>query len=177
LTAAFAALSATGSQSAREKLAKIEQEKLPPRAVVAFTPAELNAYAAEQVRTAVGDAVRQPRLEFDAAAITGSAQVDFVKLQTSRGQPPGMILRWLLRGEKPVSVRVRLSSAKGQARVDIEEVRVSGIPLTGSALELVIDYYLRPRYPEVAIAEPFELRHKVDRLEVSPAGLKVHIRG
>jgi hypothetical protein len=61
--------------------------------------------------------------------------------------------------------------------VDVEEVRVSGIPLTGSALDLVIDYYLRPRYPDVAIGEPFELRHNVDRLDISPAGLKVHIRG
>jgi hypothetical protein len=160
----------------RHKIHQIETESLRPGARITFTTDEINAYAREQVATAVGDAIKQPRVEFASGQATGSAVVDFVKLQTQRGQPPGALLRWALRGEKPIKVRLRFRSGNGEGRVDVEEVELAGVPLTGRALDLVIDYYLRPRYPDIAIGEPFELRHKVERIDLTALGVLVTIR-
>jgi hypothetical protein len=124
----------------------------------------------------VGDAIREPKLVFDSGRATGSALVDFVRLQTDRGQPPGMMLRWLLRGEKPISVSLRFHSAKGEGQVDIEQVEVAGVPVSGRALDLLIDYYLKPRYPDLAIGEPFVLRHNVEQIDLTALGVLIRIR-
>ncbi|MEZ5356369.1 MAG: hypothetical protein R2762_27355 [Bryobacteraceae bacterium] len=162
--------------SARRKVQAIEAERLGPGARVTFSNAEINAYAAEQVRTAVGDAIRNTKIDFSSGRATGSALVDFLRLQSDRGEPPGMMLRWLLRGEKPISVTVRFQSAHGEGQVDVEQVAVSGVPISGRALDLLIDYYLRPRYPEIAIGEPFELRHRVDRIDLTALGVLVRLK-
>ncbi|MEZ5401538.1 MAG: hypothetical protein R2729_17835 [Bryobacteraceae bacterium] len=163
------------ASSAKRKIQSIESERLPAGSRITFSTEEINAYAAAQVSASVGDAIREPRLEFDSGRATGSATVDFVRLQTQRGQPPGTLLRWMLKGEKPVSVRVRFRSANGEGQVDVEEVSISGVPLSGRALDLLIDYYLRPRYPEVAIGEPFDLRHKVEQIDLTALGVLVRI--
>lgn len=166
----------TAVATTRQKIQQIETESLKPGARVTFTTGEINAYAREQVMAVVGDAIKQPKLEFASGRATGSAVVDFVKLQTQRGQPPGALLRWALRGEKALTVRLRFRSANGEGQVDVEEVELAGVPLSGRALDLVIDYYLRPRYPDIAIGEPFELRHKVDRIDLTALGVLVTIR-
>ena len=43
--------------------------------------------------------------------------------------------------------------------------------LTGRALELVIEYYVLPRFPEAAIGRWFPLRHNVKTIAVKPAGI------
>ncbi len=39
----------------------------------------------------------------------------------------------LFAGERPVMVTARFSSANGKARVDVERVEISGVPIQGSA--------------------------------------------
>lgn len=161
----------------RNKVVQIEEERLAPGANVFISLAEANLYAAEEVRKAVGDGIRVPKVELGAGTATGSGWVDFIKVQTNRGQPPGMLAMLLLRGEKHVSVTVKLKAVKpGEAQVDIQSVEVAGVPVSGSLMQLLIDYYIVPRYPEVVIGKPFELRHKVDRIDISPRGVNVVIR-
>jgi hypothetical protein len=161
--------------SVRRKIDQIEMEKLPAGSRVLITPAEANLYAAVEVRKAVADGIRAPRVAISTGTATGSGWVDFVKVQTSRGQPPGLLATALLSGEKHVSVTVTLKSSGGQARVDVQKVTIAGIPISGALLDLMIEYYLVPRYPEVVIGRPFQLRHKVDRIDLSPRGIDVLI--
>lgn len=161
--------------SAKRKVEQIESGRLPAGTTVAITAAEANAYAYQTVREEAPEGVRNPKLTFAAGAVTGSALIDFVKLQTSRGQPPGMLLAMLLRGERPVSVSVRVKSAAGKCQVDIEQVSVSNIPVSGRALDLLIEYYLLPRYPDVVIGKPFDLRNRVESITLTPRGADVRI--
>jgi hypothetical protein len=55
----------------------------------------------------------------------------------------------------------------------VDRVEVSGIPLSGSALDYIIDNYLHEYYPDAKIGRPFELAHNIDRLEVRPTGVQV----
>ena len=160
---------------AKSKLDRIAKEQLDPGARVSLTPKELNAYAEHEVKRAVPDGIRNPRLELGSGVATGTAMVDFAKVRTAQGNPPGWFMSRLLSGEHTVSVTARIQSGAGKARVDVQRVEVSGIPIEGQVLDWMIDNYLRPRYPEAKIGQPFELGHRMERLEVRPSGVNVHI--
>lgn len=172
---AFLALICTGTadeyQSAKRKALLIENDKVPPRGSVAFTLGEVNAYAAEEARQQVPEGLRSPSIALGAGTARGTALIDFAKVQTARGNPPNMLLGWLLRGERQVTVDVAIQSGNGTARIDVQSVTVGSATLSGRALDMVIEYYVLPRFPDAAIGRPFQLRHNIKQANVSPSGV------
>ncbi len=174
---ALAAAPSADYQRAARKIETIRADKAAKRSTVAFTPAEINAYAAHELLAAVPAGARNPRIVLRAGGATGSAMLDFVKLRTAEGEPPGRLMSWLLGGERPVAVTVRLRSSGGWCTVFVDSVEISGIPVRGAMLEWLIENYLVPRYPEAKIGKPFQLEHNMDRIEVSASGVRVVMGG
>jgi hypothetical protein len=164
-------------ESARRKADLIENDQAKPGAVISFSVAEANAYAREEARREVGEGLRNAKVWFSAGKASGSAVVDFVKLQTEKGRPPGLLLRWMLQGEKEVQVSVKVEARDGKAKIDIDEVYLEGVGIPKGAVDLLIEYYLLPRFPEAKIGEWFELRHRVERITVTQAGVQMKIKG
>ena len=158
-------------QNAKRKALLIETDKVPPQGSVSFTPGEVNAYAAEEARKEVPEGLRSPQITLGPGTIRGSALIDFSKVQTARGNPPGLLLSFLLRGERQVTVDVSVQSGNGAARADVQSVTVGNATLSGRALDMVIEYYVLPRFPDAAIGRPFQLRHNVKRIAVAPSGV------
>ncbi|MBM3796726.1 MAG: hypothetical protein FJW31_22330 [Acidobacteria bacterium] len=169
VSAAFATLAEY--QSAKRKALLIETDRVPPQGSVFFTPGEVNAYAAAEARKEVPNGLRNPRIMLGSNTMTGSALIDFEQVQTASGNPPGALLGWLLRGERVVTVQVGVRSGQGSAQVDVRSVTVSGATLSGRALDAIINYYVLPRYPEAASGRPFQLRHNVREVAVTPGGV------
>ncbi len=67
----------------------------------------------------------------------------------------------------------QIHSGGGQAVVNLERVEVSGIAVSGRALDYLIRNFLWTYYPEAKVGRPFELAHHIERLEVRPA--QVHV--
>ncbi len=143
--------------------------------MVSFSVREINAYARAEVRNHIPEGVRDPHFVLGESRVTGSAYVDFLKLRRGQGKPVSWLIARLLEGERKVEGTVRVKSGRGEAQVDVERVEVSGIRMSGAALEFLIENFVVPRYPEVKIGEPFELDHRVDRIEVKPSGVRVMI--
>jgi hypothetical protein len=158
-------------RSAKRKALLIETDKAPPQGSVAFTLAEVNAYAAEEARQEVPEGLRSPKITLGEGTARGTALIDFAKVQSARGEPPNMLLGWLLRGERPVSVDVAIQSGNGAARIDVQSVTVGSATISGRALEMLIEYYVLPRFPDAAIGRPFELRHNIKQATVTPSGV------
>lgn len=163
-------------RSARRKLDLIQNEQVPAGSSVTLRPRELEAYAAREVQTVAPEGVRDPRLELASGRATGSAHIDFPKLRQSTGKPLGWLMSRLLAGERPVRVTARIRSGGGRATVDLERVEVSGLALGGAALEFLIHNFVLPYYPNAKIGQPFELAHRIDRLEARPGEVRVVIR-
>ena len=81
----------------------------------------------------------------------------------------------LLDGERPVSVTARIRSANGQATVDVQKVEISGIAIDGGTLDFLIQNFLLAMYPDAVIGKPFEIGHRIDRLNITPAAVGVVI--
>ena len=158
--------------SAKQKFDSIEGGRLRPGAHVTLSYPELTAWAEKEAPRGV----RNPRLratERDVA--TGTALIDFAKLERSQGRQPGWLMSKLLEGERPVSVTARIRSSAGRATVDVERVQISGITIDGRTLDFLIQNFLLAMYPDAVVGKPFELGHRMERIDVAPAAVGVVI--
>jgi len=175
IAAVLAALAFAGVEdygSARRKLDLIDSDRLRPGARVTLTARELNAYVAHEVPPGV----RDTKLQIVSPGVaTGSALIDFGKVRRAQGHPPGWLMSKLLDGERPVSVTARIASDNGWAKVKVERVEVSGVEIDGKTLDFLVQNLLLPLYPNAAVDRPFELGHRIERLEVQPASLGIVI--
>lgn len=158
--------------TAVRKFTDIEAGKLRPGTRVTLSAGELTAYAAHQAPPGVRDA--QVRLVAPGVA-TGTAMVDFTRLQRAQGYEPGWLMSHFFSGERPVAVTVRIRSGAGQATVDVQRVEVAGVVVDGSTLDFLIRNFLLPMYPDAAVGRPFELGNRIEKLDVQPAAVGVVI--
>jgi len=49
------------------------------------------------------------------------------------------------------------------------------VAIDGKTLQFLIDNVLLPLYPDTAIGRPFDLGHRIERLDVQPGGVTVAI--
>jgi hypothetical protein len=161
---------------AKRKIDSIAEERVRPGATVSLTASEINAYVRREAAEAVPQGLRNVVIRLPAAGqATGEGVVDFSKLAS--GQSAGnWLLRSLLEGERPVSVTVSVESGGGTALVRIERVEISGVTLDGRTLQFLLDNFVRPRYPDAKIGEPFPLRHNVEAILVRPDRVDVKIK-
>jgi len=177
LTGPFLVYSARSDYaSCQRKFDLIENDKLKAGAKVTLSPSELNAYVEQELPKVVPQGVREPKLQLGVGTATGSAMIDFVKLQSAQGKPPGWLMRQLLQGERPVAVTARIESAAGRATVNVQKVEISSVTIEGRMLDYLIHNYLLPYYPDAKVGEPFELSHNIDRLEVQPTRVDVILK-
>jgi len=165
----------TDYEAAIHKVSLIEHDRLKPGSRVELTLAELNAYARQEVAEVAPDGVRNARLELGPGTATATALIDFGKLRRAEGKPPGRLLAYLLDGERPVTITARIRSSGGTATVDVERVEISDVTIEGRLLDFVIHNYVMQAYPNAKVGEPFELGHRIERLDVQPAAVGILI--
>ena len=149
--------------SVKRKFSEIEGERLRPGTRVVMTRRELDAYVAREAPPGV----RNPQVELQAGVAKGTALIDFGKVRRAQGYRPGWLMSKLLDGERPVSVTARIRSGNGQATVDVQSVEISGIQIDGRTLDFLIQNFLLAMYPTAAVGRPFELGHRIERLDVA----------
>ena len=160
--------------SARRKFALIASDRLKPGSVVDLTLPELNAYAQQEAALLPG--VREPKLELPGEqTVVASAVIDFGEFRRGQGIQQGWLTSQLLDGERPVRVLARIQSEGGTATVDVQKVEVSGVAIDGAALDFLIRNLLLPVYPSAVVGRPFELGHRMRKLEVGRSGVRVWI--
>lgn len=173
VAAAVAAAAAyTEYSSARQKIDSIESGRLPSGSRVNLTYPEIAAWVAHEAPPGV----RNPQVRVTTPGVAiGTALVDFAKVSRSQGREPGWLLNKLFSGEHPVSVTAHIRSGSGRATVDVDRVEISGLAIDGRTLDFLIQNVLLPLYPTAAIGRPFELGDRIERFDVHPAGVAVHI--
>jgi hypothetical protein len=162
--------------SAQHKFDLIENGRVRPGSRVSLSERELNAYVQQELPKVVPQGVREPKLQLGPGTATGSALIDFLKLESAHGTSPGFLLRQLLQGERPVTVTARISSGNGRATVEVESVDVGGMTIQGRLLDYLIRNYLHAYYPDAKVGQPFDMSYRIDRLEIQPARVNVFMK-
>jgi len=163
------------AQRCADKFDRIDAGQVKRGSVIVFTPEELNAWARERVpRMFAG--VRDPRLQLQSGAASGSVLVDFAKMHKGPATAMNSFLAKLIEGERPLKVSVRLESDRGRATVFLTSVELSGVVVSGALLDFLVKDFFMPLFPDAKINQPFELQDNMERIDVQPDGVRVTIR-
>jgi hypothetical protein len=65
-------------------------------------------------------------------------------------------------------VRGKLTAREGRGKFNLQEVQVDGIPVPNVLIQALIKRYVKPKYPEVDLNEPFDLPWDIQEMKLEP---------
>ncbi len=124
-----------------------------------LTEAEINAYlASDEVEMPAG--VQSVRLSGTVGAVSGTARVDFDQVRT--GTHSSNPLLSIFSGIHEVAVETHAYGRGGQGYLHVDSVSIDGIEVPHFVLELFVEKYLTPRYPQIGMDSRFPLPDRID---------------
>lgn len=176
LLAAVPSVTSPEARSVEYKLERIQSGRAHPGSTVVFTAGELNAWVAAEVPSYAPHGVRDTHLDLGSGVATGSALIDFLKVRQAEGVETNWLISKLIQGEHPVKVTARIQSSNGKATVNLEEVDISGVSVSGGTLDFLVNNFFKPLFPAAKIDQPFDLADNVERIVIQPGVAKAVIR-
>ena len=131
---------------------------------------ELNAYLASG-EVALPKGVQALKVAGQPGVITARARVDFDAIVAgARSANP---LLGLFSGVHEVEAVAHASGAAGQGQVHVDSIALDGVVVPRMALELFVNRYLKPRYPNLGIDSSFKLPERISTATVGSHNLTV----
>jgi hypothetical protein len=103
-------------------------------------------------------------LEGQPGVITGTAHVDFDEIK--RGRNSANPLLSVFSGVHKVIVVAQAYGAGGQGLVHVQSVSLDDVDIPNFVLEMFVQKFLRPKYPNVGIDSKFALPNRIDTASV-----------
>jgi hypothetical protein len=128
-----------------------------------FTEQEINAYFASG-KVELPDGVQSVVFQEQPGAVTGTSRVDFDKLKAGKNSYNPLLS--VFSGLHDVIVTAHAYGTHGQGVVHVDSVSLDGVEVPGFVLELFVEKYLKPRYPNIGIDSRFALPARVDAATV-----------
>jgi len=162
-----AARSSSGDlASAQRKIAHIEANARAahpdPRPTV-LTESEVNAYiASDNVKLPAG--VESVKLIGESGMISGTAHIDFDKVR--EGTHSSNPLLSMFSGVHEVLVVTHAHGENAQGYVHVDSVSLDGVEVPHFVLQLFVEKFLQPKYPQIGLDSQFTLPNRIDSAAV-----------
>ena len=132
----------------------------PSQTPTLFSQEEINAYFAER-RLKMPDGVQKVTFELQPDQVTALTRVDFEKLRQSR--PSMNPLLSIFDGVHDCQVVAHAESAgPGRVRVRVESLNIDGMNVPRMALQMFVNHYVKPKYPNVDLDAEYKLPTRID---------------
>ena len=174
LRAADGRRAASGAVTSMEsKLRHVEKNRVqahPDPTPTEFAESEINAYFASG-RMDLPAGVESIRLQSEPGVVTADTRVDFDRLKggTSSFNP----LLTIFTGIHDVVVIAHAHGAGGEGFVHVDSVSFDGVEIPRFALQLFVEKYLQPQYPDVSLDSRFQLPDRIESATVGEHKLAV----
>ena len=161
-------LSWEASQAAAGKLHQVREGSLSGTTSrqVRITEAEANSYLHYQIAPKYPAGLSNVRLQFQPDRLQGSADVDFNQLGKTLRRPPNPFLDYLFQGVRVLEVEGDFSSSDGIGQFHLKTVSLDGVTLPPVVVDFLIESYLKARFPNAAIDQPFPLPYSLEKVTV-----------
>ena len=159
--------------SMQRKLDRIQSngEQAQPRPLTTvMTEQEINAYVASG-RVQLPKGVQSLRFSGQPGVIDSWARVDFDQLTAGRRSANPLLS--MFSGVHDVAVTAHGSGAGGVGNVHIDSVALDGVTIPDFALEMFVNHYIKPKYPNLGIDNRFQLPDRIDTAVVGNHQLTV----
>jgi hypothetical protein len=129
---------------------------------------EINAYFASG-HVALPAGVESVHFHAEPGIVTATTKVDFDKVRA--GQSSMNPLLAVFTGVHDVVVVAHAHGAGGTGYVHIDSVVLDGVEIPRFALQLFVERFLQPKYPEVGLDSQFKLPSRIDSATVGAGSL------
>ena len=140
-----------------------ETQAHPDPSPTEFTEQEINAYFASgkvDLPTGVQSVVFQEQ----PGIVVGTSRVDFDQLKAGKNSYNPLLS--VFSGVHEVVVTAHAYGAKREGLVHVDSVSLDGVEVPHFVLELFVEKYLKPKYPNIGIDSRFALPARVDAATV-----------
>ena len=174
---AFHEISAKGtsvSKTVSEKSAHSLQAKIDAIKKAARTPGhksassrvelseeELESYVLYSLKDDIPAQIDSIDVQLAPDTVGSETQVTFKSNAT--GNP---VFDTLVGGTHNLFVKGKLIGRDGRGKFDLQEVQVDGIPVPNVLIQALLKRYVKPKYPEVDLNEPFDLPWEIEELKL-----------
>ena len=142
-----------------DRIARNDQQARPDPTPTRITAEEASAWMNEGgVKLPAG--VDQVRFRSQPGVVTANARIDFDKFTASRASYNPLLS--LFSGVHQVVVVAGAAGANGQASISVQTLTIDGVQVPRMAMELFVDHYLKPKYPNVGLDTRFRMPSRVD---------------
>ena len=152
--------------SMEQKLQRIEangRTSHPDQTPTVFTESEVNCYLASK-DVNLPEGVKSLKLTGEPGIISGTAQVDFDRVR--EGSHSSNPLLGIFSGVHEVVVVTHTHGAGGEGFVHVDSASLDGVDVPRFVLQLFVDKYLQPKYPEIGLDSHFQLPDRGDTATV-----------
>ena len=152
---------AAAADSLQRKLDQIERNGShtnPQPVSTILTEQEVNAYVASgRVKLPAG--VKSVRFSGMPGVVSSISRVDFDQL--TAGQRSSNPMLGMFRGLHDVAVTAHASGAAGTGSVHVDTVQLDGVEIPNFVLQLFVDRYIKPKYPNLGLDSQFRLPDRI----------------
>jgi hypothetical protein len=135
----------------------------PHPAPTEFTEPEINAYfASGSVKLPVG--VRSVAFQEQPGVVIATARVDFDQLKAGRNSYNPLLS--VFSGLHDAVVTAHAHGASGQGLVHVDTVQLDGVEIPGFVLEMFVEKYLKPKYPNLGLDSRFTMPARVEGVTI-----------
>jgi len=135
----------------------------PDQTPTVFTESEVNCYLASK-DVSLPEGVKSLKLVGEPGMISGTAQVDFDRIR--EGSHSSNPLLSIFSGIHEVVVVTHAHGAGGEGFVHVDSVSLDGVEVPRFVLQLFVEKYLQPKYPEIGLDSRFQLPDRGDTATV-----------
>jgi hypothetical protein len=153
---------APAAASCEKKLQRLQSNadrKPPDSAPTEFSEQEINAYFASG-NVDLPNGVQSVVFQEQPDTVVGTSRVDFDQLKAGKNSYNPLLS--VFSGVHDVVVTAHAYGAKGEGFVHVDTVSLDGVEVPQFVLELFVQKYLKPKYPDVGIDSRFALPARVD---------------
>ncbi len=152
-----------GLEKKLQRLHGNADQKVPDSTPTEFSEQEINAYLASGNVT-LPNGVQSVVFQEQPEIVIGTSRVDFDQLKAGKNSYNPMLS--VFSGVHDVIVTAHAYGVKGEGFVHVDSVSLDGVEVPEFVLELFVQKYLKPKYPNIGIDSRFALPARVDAATV-----------
>ena len=162
-------LSLEAAQSLEEKIIVIREADMsrsrPPSAAdtVEVTETEMESFVVYAMADEIPARVDSIDVEIESGMISAATELTF----DSEESTGNVVIDMLIESTHSLFVKGMLEGSGGRGKFQLSQVRVDGFPVPLIIVELLVDRFVTPRYPQVDLDEPFDIPWGIEAIILS----------
>ena len=157
-------VSAKAAKSLQDKIdaiktARDNPDRAPAASRVEISEVELESYMLFKLKEDIPAQMDSFDVQLEPGTVGAQTQLTFASDVT--GNP---IIDAVVGGAHDLFVKSSLQGSQGRGKFDLLEVRVDGIPVPKILIQSLFDKYVKPKYPDADLKEPFDLPWGIEEL-------------